>query len=158
MIYERSQARRLALQALYQVDVQGPEFLDHSLSDFIAESTNDPKIREIAWFMAKSTWIFHETADVTFGRLAKDWSVHRMATVDRNILRLAAWELLNYSATPPKVVLDEAINLAKEFSTADSPAFINGLLDALLKEHLAETGRPLDSRNVASPAPAPRPA
>jgi N utilization substance protein B len=56
-------------------------------------------------------------------------------------LRLAAWELVNYPDTPPKVVLDEAINMGKEYSTADSGNFINGILDTLLREHLALTGR-----------------
>lgn len=144
MIYERSQARRIALQSLYQLDVQGQEFLIHGLGEFVAEASEDPKVREIAYFMAKSAWAFHETADQWFGRLAEKWPVYRMATVDRNILRLAAWELVNYPSTPPKVVLDEAINMAKEFSTADSAAFINGVLDAVLKEHLAATGKTLD--------------
>lgn len=145
MNYERSQSRRIALQGLYQLDVQGADLIvNGGLAEFIAETTEDPKIRELAYFMAKSAWLFHETADQWLGRLAEKWPVYRMATVDRNILRLAAWELTNYTSTPPKVVLDEAINMAKEFSTADSPSFINGILDTLLKEHLAQTGRPLN--------------
>ena len=93
--------------------------------------------------MAKSAWAYHATADEHLGRIADKWPVYRMAVVDRNILRLAAWELINYPDTPPKVVLDEAINMGKEFSTADSGNFINGILDTLLKEHLAKTGRTL---------------
>ena len=144
MNYERSQARRIALQSLYQLDVQGSDYIvDNHLSEFIAEATSDPKVREIAYFMAKSAWQFHDQADLWFGRLAEKWSVSRMATVDRNILRLAAWEIVNYPQTPPKVVIDEALNIAKEFSTADSSAFINGLLDSLMKEHLLLTGKTL---------------
>ncbi len=143
LIFERSHARRIALQALYQLDVQGDDFLvSNGLSDFIAEASDDPKIRDLAYFMAKSAWQFRETTDQWLGRLAEKWPVYRMPTVDRNILRLAAWELTNYAATPPKVVLDEAINIAKEFSTADSASFINGILDALLREHLAHTAKP----------------
>lgn len=143
MNYERSQARRIALQGLYQLDVQGEPFLIDGLQAFISETTEDPSIREIAYFMAKSAWAYRESADQWIGRIASKWPVYRMATVDRNILRLAAWELVNYPDTPPKVVLDEAINIGKEYSTADSGNFINGILDAILKEHLAQTGRSL---------------
>lgn len=138
---ERAAARRLALQAMYQVDVQGAEFLDNDLRQFVAESSEDPRVREIAAFMTASAWKFRETADAWLGRLASKWPVYRMPPVDRNILRLAVWEMVNYSQTPAKVVLDEAINMAKEFSTAESGTFINGVLDAVLKEHLAETGK-----------------
>ena len=141
MIHERSQSRRIALQALYQLDVQGESFLDDGLQPFINETTNDPKIREIASFMARSAWKFRDTADDWIGRIAAKWPVYRMATVDRNILRLACWELINFPQTPPKVVLDEAINIGKEYSTADSGNFINGILDALLREHLKLIGK-----------------
>jgi transcription antitermination protein NusB len=141
MNYQRSKARSIAMQAMYQLDVQGDAFLDDGLQAFIYESTEDPDTREMAYFMGKSAWAFHKQADEWLGKLAAKWPVYRMATVDRNILRLAAWELVNYPQTPPKVVLDEAINMGKEFSTADSGGFINGILDALLKEHITLTGK-----------------
>jgi N utilization substance protein B len=144
MNYERSQARRIALQGLYQLDVQGESFLIDGLQAFVSEATDDPRVREIATYMARSAWLFRSKADEWLGRIAAKWPVYRMATVDRNVLRLATWELINYPQTPPKVVLDEAIEIGKEFSTADSGNFINGILDALLKEHLAATGRTLE--------------
>jgi N utilization substance protein B len=67
-------------------------------------------------------------------RLAPQWPPRRQPAVDRNVLRLAIWELTNTS-TPPKVIIDEAIELAKAFSTEQSAAFVNGVLDAVLKEH-----------------------
>ena len=137
MIHERSVARRIALQGLYQLDVQGQTFLDEGLKGFIDQSSDDPRIRDISFFMAKSAWVYHPTTDEWIGRLAKEWPVYRMAVVDRNILRLAVWEMVNYSDTPPRVVLDEAIEMGKEFSTADSGNFINGILDAVFKEYLA---------------------
>jgi len=143
MIHERSVARRIALQALYQLDVQGDAYLDEGLRGFIEQASEDPKVREMAYFMSKSAWAYHATADEWLGRIASKWPVYRMAVVDRNILRLATWELVNYPGTPPKVVLDEAISMGKEFSTADSGSFINGIMDALLKEHLSQTGRTL---------------
>jgi transcription antitermination factor NusB len=143
MIHERSQARRIALQALYQLDVQGDTYLDDGLPGFIDQATEDPKVREMALFMGKSAWAYHATADEWLGRIANKWPVYRMAVVDRNILRLATWELVHHPGTPPKVVLDEAISMGKEFSTADSGSFINGIMDTLLKEHLNQTGRTL---------------
>ena len=143
-MHERSLARRIALQGLYQLDVQGESFLTggrEGLQGFVDQATEEPKVREVAYFMARSAWLFRSTADAWMGRIAAKWPVYRMATVDRNILRLATWELINYPETPARVVLDEAINMGKEFSTADSGNFINGILDALLKEHLANTGR-----------------
>jgi len=140
MIHERSQARRIALQALYQLDVQGDSFLDEGLQAFVNETTDDPKVRDVACFMAKGAWKFRDTADDWIGRIASKWPVYRMATVDRNILRLATWELINFPKTPTKVVLDEAISIGKEYSTADSGNFINGIMDALLREHLQQTG------------------
>jgi N utilization substance protein B len=62
---------------------------------------------------------------------AENWRVARMATVDRNVLRLGAYELLYTTETPPAVALDEAINLARRFGSAESPAFVNGVLDKL---------------------------
>jgi transcription antitermination protein NusB len=143
MIHERSQARRIALQAMYQLDVQGDAYLADGLQGFIDQATEEPKIRDIAYFMAKSAWAYRATADEWLGRLASKWPVYRMAVVDRSILRLATWELINYPHTPPKVVLDEAISMGKEFSTAESGGFINGLMDTLLKEHISLTGRSL---------------
>ncbi len=141
MMHDEAQARRIALQGLYQADVQGDEFLyatPDGLGGFIEQATNDLNVREIAAKMTREAWTFHGRADEWMAKLAPKWPVYRMAVVDRNILRLAAWELLNCPETPPKVVLDEAINLGKEFSTGDSGAFINGVLDALLKEHLKQ--------------------
>jgi transcription antitermination factor NusB len=141
MIHERATARRIALQALYQLDVQGDAFVHEGLKGFIDQASEEPRVRDIAYFMAKSAWAFRATADEWLGRIARDWPVHRMAVVDRNILRLAAWELVNYSETPARVVLDEAINMGKEFSTADSGNFINGILDALFKEIQSRAAR-----------------
>lgn len=134
---EQSEGRRLALQVLFQADVQGPEFLIEQLPRFIAEQTTDTLVREIATRYAAGTWDYRETADRWISRLVPKWSVSRMAPVDRNVIRMAMWELSHVPETPSKVVLDEAINIAREFSTQDSASFVNGVLDAALKEHLA---------------------
>lgn len=82
---------------------------------------------------AMSAWEGRQTADEWVTRLAPQWPSHRQPALDRSILRLAIWELTN-TDTPPKIVIDEAIELAKAFSTANSPSFVNGVLDAVLKE------------------------
>ncbi len=97
-------------------------------------------VREGALRMAEGAWAYRETSDPWVERLAPQWPPRRQPGVDRNILRLAVWEMTS-TDTPPKVVLDEAIELAKQFSTGQSPAFVNGVLDAVLKERQALTGQ-----------------
>jgi N utilization substance protein B len=95
-------------------------------------------VRSAALAWATAAWEQREICDTRIERLAPQWPPPRQPGVDRNILRLAVWEMTN-SPTPPKVVLDEAIELAKQFSTEQSAAFVNGVLDAVLREHRALT-------------------
>lgn len=100
----------------------------------------DDEIRRDALSFAQGTWDQREMIDQRLERLAPHWPPRRQPAVDRNLLRLAVWELTN-TPTPPKVIIDEAIELSKAFSTSQSAGFINGVLDAVLKEHLALTGK-----------------
>ena len=97
------------------------------------------EIRREGLRMATDAWAIREASDAWIERLAPQWPPRRQPGVDRSILRLAAWELTS-GQTPPKVVIDEAIELAKSFSTEQSPAFVNGVLDAMHREHKALTG------------------
>ena len=108
----------------------------------------DPVTRRQAIDMADGTWSQRQSIDQWVERLAPQWPPRRQPAVDRNILRLGVWELTN-TVTPPKVVIDEAIELAKQYSTENSGAFINGVLDSVLKEH---------EKLIASPTPLPPPA
>src|SRR3954452_17487946 len=128
----KSQIRQLALQLLFLFDAHGAADRELALQAS-QESGEDPVSRERAIEMASAAWDARETIDPWIERLAPQWPPRRQPGVDRSILRLAVWELTS-SDTPPKVVIDEAIELAKEFSTGQSPAFINGVLDAVLKE------------------------
>lgn len=143
MFEQQTQARKLALQALFQADVQGGDFVALLLPEFFAGETADIDVREIATSMVLGAWDYRETADQWITGLSPRWSISRMPAVDRNILRLGTWELTHCPEVPPKVVLDEAINLAKEFSTQESASFINGVLDAALKDYLLRTGKSL---------------
>lgn len=89
--------------------------------------------------MAEGAWEYRPHADAKAEQLAPQWPTRRQPAVDRNLLRLAMWEL-HHADTPPKVVVDEAIELAKAFSTEQSPAFVNAILDAVYQERLRLTG------------------
>lgn len=134
----RSQARALALQCLTQLDVQGDEFLS-DVPAFIADSNASSEIKTLASDLAHSAWNSRKTSDDLIGQTVKHWQLQRIALVDRAILRLAVAELLNRTDVPVKVVLDQAIELAKKYSTAESPQFINGVLDAIVKHLSAES-------------------
>jgi len=140
--------RELAMQVLFLWDTNG-ERNDDMAGQATADATNDLDLRRSAIEVATGAWEQRETSDRWVERLAPQWPVHRQPAVDRNLLRLAVWELTNVP-TPPKVVIDEAIELAKEFSTEQSAAFVNGVLDAILKEHRAMTsGKPLIEAGAA---------
>jgi N utilization substance protein B len=131
--------RRLAFQALFQLDArQGGTSADLAgWLDDLAESENlSPKDKHAATEQALAAYAHRAKADAAMAKLAPAWPAHRQAAVDRAILRLAYHEMFA-GHTPPKVVVNEAVQLAKEFSTERSPAFINGLLDKVLKEVLA---------------------
>ena len=99
----------------------------------VALGSDDEEICRSAIEMATGTWGQREMIDQRVERVAPQWPPRRQPAVDRNIIRMAVWEMTN-AQTPPKVVIDEAIELAKQFSTEQSPAFVNGVLDAILKE------------------------
>jgi N utilization substance protein B len=130
---QKHKIRELAMQILYQWDF-GAESDELQARETLAQSGAKSEILEQALAYAKGAWEYRKNADEQLNRLAPQWPAHRMPAVDRAILRLTLWELLN-EKTPPKVVIDEAIELGKEFSTENSASFINGVLDAAFKEH-----------------------
>jgi N utilization substance protein B len=133
-------SRELALQLLFLWDVQGdPDAA--TAEQIMADGSEDAIVRMRAQQMADAAWAVRQTTDACLERLAPQWPPRRQPGVDRGILRLAVWELTQ-TGTPPKVVIDEAIELAKEFSTEQSPAFINGVLDAVLREIRPKTDVP----------------
>jgi N utilization substance protein B len=129
--------RELALQILFAWDA-GSERSDDVARQITHDASDDPIARQRSVDLATGAWDAREVADSWVERLAPQWPPRRQPGVDRNILRLAIHELTSGLA-PPKVAIDEAIELAKEYSTENSPAFVNGVLDAVLKEHQALT-------------------
>ncbi|HPD15037.1 MAG TPA: transcription antitermination factor NusB [Planctomycetota bacterium] len=140
---KRTLAREAAIQVLYQLDLRGEEILgelDTVLHHLLAEADPDPAVRQFARDLVTGCWAHRAELDQRIRAIAENWDLARMATVDRNILRLAAYELLFGSDVPPKVAINEAIDLAKRFSTADSGAFVNGILDRIHSERAREAG------------------
>ena len=125
-------ARRLALQGLCCLDVQGAKAME-PIEEFIADSEEPQGVLSDAREMLGWTFRNRPSCDEMLARHARHWDLSRLAMVDRNILRLAVQELLGRK-TPFKVVIAEALRLAREFSTAESPRFVNGVLDAVARE------------------------
>jgi N utilization substance protein B len=130
---KRTRARELALQALYQLDVQGPELLEH-LGRFFTESERDDFVRRLASDWTKGTWENLAQCDETIADSTIRWQFNRLSPVDKSILRLAVYQLKFCPDIPPKAVINEAIELAKRFSTEKSGPFVNGVLDAVMKK------------------------
>ena len=129
----RTRARELAMQGLYQLDVQGPDLLKQ-LSEFFIEQDNDDFVRKLASDWTRGTWENLAQCDELIVASIIKWELSRLSSVDKSILRLAVYQLKFCSDIPPRVVINEAIELAKKFSTDKSGPFVNGVLDAILKK------------------------
>ena len=125
-------ARRCALQAMYQFDAGSSESLD-VVRESLDGSPATPEARIAGFDLAQSAWEHRAESDSIMERLSPDWPVRRQPMVDRNLLRLAFHEM-HRRGTPPKVVINEAVELAKEFGSERSPGFVNGVLDKLMRE------------------------
>jgi N utilization substance protein B len=130
----RRKARELALQFLYQLDLSGePDPAPHE-AEFWARHPVDGPTREFASAMVRGAKADQTRIDRTITECTEHWDLDRMGVVDRNILRLAVWELLGRAEVPAKVAINEAIEIAKKFGTHESSRFINGILDRVHRE------------------------
>ena len=132
---KRRKGREVALQFLYQLDLHGAGDPKPHEDEFWERHPVDPDTRSFAEGLVRGSKQHQSKTDQLITQYAEHWDLERMAVVDRNILRLAVHELLWQPDVPPKVAINEAIELAKKFGTAESSRFINGLLDRILKEH-----------------------
>lgn len=128
----RSRAREVALQLLYRQDLNPTDNIE-SAEEFVAERLNTPELRQFCWMLFTGTIEWRKMIDARIEEVAANWSLQRMAPTDRNVLRLGCFELL-YTETPNRVVVDESIELAKKFGDAQSPQFVNGILDKLMPD------------------------
>jgi len=135
----RSKARAHALQLLYQIEISKQphqEAIDQHLR-------KDPPKEEITEFLKQLVTGVCENKqflDSLLIKHVKNWEIDRMAVVDKNIIRLAAFELLYLDDIPPKVSINEGVELAKKFGDIDSPRFVNGILDKIYKEESKKYG------------------
>ena len=129
----RSRARQVALQLLYQDDLN-PEVAPTAVAQFLRKSLNrKAAAMEFALSLLDGVREHRAELDQVLAAKADNWSVERMAAVDRNILRLGAYEIL-YTDTPGRVAINEAVELAKLFGAQQSASFVNGILDRVLHE------------------------
>ncbi len=132
----RSRAREVALQVLYQDDLnpgQNPAVGD----EFLAMRLRADELIEFARSLVAGVRRNRSELDAHLARIADNWSLERMAATDRNVLRLGAYEIL-FSETPDRVAINEAVELAKRFGAAQSAQFVNGILDRFLEGHSKE--------------------
>ena len=137
---KRTRARELTLQFLYQLDLRGEEFLPEAQS-FLRDEEKDKATREFALHLIRGTAESRAGLDDLIREVAQNWDIDRMAVIDRNVLRMASYELMHCPDIPPKVSINEAIELGKRYSTQNSGGFINGVLDKI-KDRLARTTPP----------------
>jgi len=135
----RREARELALRMLFQIDV-GKQPIDEVISAGLEQSVLEGANREYAEHLVRGCLEKQREIDAALEVHATDWSVDRQAAVDRNILRMTAYEVLYMPETPVAAVINEAIELAKKYSTAESGRFVNGVLGAVARDVKRETG------------------
>lgn len=130
MSSRRHKAREVALQMLFQKDLN-PDVAPDIIREQIQEALKDEQLSRFAWSLFAGVTESRVAIDEKIEEVAANWTVGRMAPTDRNALRLGAFELL-YTDTPPRVAIDEALELAKSFGSANSSSFVNGVLDRLI--------------------------
>lgn len=136
---KRTQARECALQILYQSDIR-KETPEKLFLDFWRDNEVGAEVSDFASSLVLGTLKNMKRIDETITSYASNWKLNRMAVIDRNVLRLATYELLFCDDIPQKVSINEAVDLAKKFGDTESGKFVNGILDKISKEE-AKSGK-----------------
>jgi N utilization substance protein B len=126
---------------LYQKDLNGDVTAD-TIREMLQEQLRDEELSRFGWSLFAGVMESRAAIDARLEAVAANWTLSRMAPTDRNVLRLGAFELL-YTDTPHRVVIDEALELAKTYGGAQSSAFVNGILDRLIPEDKRSADRPV---------------
>ena len=136
----RSRAREVALQALFQEDLNPRDSRDQ-LAPFVASRLKKDELREFATSLVQGVIRNQDELDQLLESNANNWSLTRMAATDRNVLRLGAYEI-RFADTPPRVAINEAVELAKRFGSKQSSQFVNGILDKIIqREEKSQQGK-----------------
>jgi N utilization substance protein B len=133
----RRKARELALQVLYACEMAGGVCVDELVEHLLAERPCDEEVGRYGKELVRRTLESMASVDELLQRHAANWELKRMAAVDRNILRMAATELLFFPDVPYKVVIDEAVEIAKKYGSQESGKFVNGIVDAVYRQQAA---------------------
>lgn len=128
----RSKAREVALHLLYQIEIAKVDFQD-AFQNYLEKQPQREEVRDFSYCLVEGVVKNLEHIDSLIKKYVKNWEIDRMAVIDRNVLRLACFELIYLDEVPPKVAINEGIELAKRFGDVDSPRFINGVLDKVYK-------------------------
>ncbi|MDH4028602.1 MAG: transcription antitermination factor NusB [Nitrospirota bacterium] len=128
---KRRRAREYALQILFQLELTGGELNEDVLKEFWEGNKENEDVKKFTYNIVRNTRENLAAIDAHIIKAAENWSIERMAVIDRNILRAAAYELFYRTDIPHSVVINEAIEIAKKYSTQESAPFINGILDKL---------------------------
>jgi len=129
----RRKAREHALQILYQLDIKREKPSASVLKNFWTEYNPDEEVKLFAEEIVKGTFKHLAKINQLIHRCAKNWSLDRMAVVDRNVLRMAVYEILYRLDIPTSVTINEAIEIAKKYGTDESGSFVNGILDSIAR-------------------------
>lgn len=130
----RRKAREYALQLLFQLDFTGKSYTPQARDDFWSEKKDSGEVREFAEGLVRGTVEHIGEIDNVIERVTENWALRRMAAVDRNILRFAAYEIFFRKDIPSAVTINEALEIAKKYSSSESASFLNGVLDKLAQE------------------------
>lgn len=131
---KRTFARECALKILYRIEIS-KESVDSSLKDFWSKASDslDKDSRDFAEALVKGTRVNIEAIDKIISKYTDNWNISRMAVIDRNVMRMAVYEMLHRDDIPLNVSINEAIELAKKYGDVDSGKFVNGILDKIKK-------------------------
>lgn len=129
----RRQGREAAFQFIYQLDMSGASYRE-ALDEFMSQMAIPHNVREFAVEIVEGVMGNLTKIDDLLAGHSHHWKIHRMNSVDKNVLRVGVYELQFCSDTPVKVIINEAIEIGKKFGTAETGSFINGILDKIAKE------------------------
>jgi transcription antitermination protein NusB len=147
----RSRGREVALQVLYQVEQNPGVSLDEIRRFIDRRLLKDRKLCEFTEGLINGVQEHQTQIDTMISQVAENWRLDRMAAIDRNILRLGAYEMLFRPEVPAKVAINEALELAKRYSTAQSSRFVNGILDRVLQYQIPEASAQPDPERSQQP-------
>ncbi len=132
--FSRRLCREWAVQLLYQVDLNPPESQEIMFSDFRARTRAPGFAHEFTESLVRGVCTHRAEIDALITLCADRWDISRMAATDRNVIRLATYEILHCPEIPPAVSINEAVDIARDFTGSESGKFVNGVLDRILKE------------------------